>query len=181
MAGKAHDPAFNEPRQVQIHGRTFGGREIPWTSARRKMMAIKDLLVQIKEKNPDVQLAELDTVDKMLSVVFKCIDELMEGSAELIEMVVTESAGLSEEEISDLPLSVFIELVGEVIEAQAPVIAAFLALQGKLKRLDLGAKKPIATQSSAGSLPVSPVAASAGKRPAASLGRKSTSTSAQTS
>lgn len=182
MAGKAHDPAFNEPRQVQIQGHKFGVREISWPSARRKAMAIKDLMVQIKEKNPDVKLADLDTVDKMLSVVFKCIDELMDGSADLVEAIVMESAGLSEEEISDLPLCVFIELVGEVIEAQAPVIVAFLALERKLRRLDLGAKpsKAAAPQPSVGTLPISPASASTTRKRSDSAGHKSAKSSGRT-
>lgn len=135
MAGKTTDPIFNEPQKVEISGRTFDIRELSYRSARGSVLAIHDLVLAFKKANPEMKLSELDSGDKLVDALVNSLRDMIEETAEILERLVCESAGIEQEALEKMPFSMYVELVGHVARAQAPVVQAFLSLDGALREL----------------------------------------------
>ena len=131
------DQVLNQPVKVDLGpGCKFKVKEMSWGAARDNARRIHELVMKIRDANPGVNWDAL-SVDTMVEVIFNSFQHIIESAADLWEDIMVAATGEDRERFKDLPLGIFIQLSGEVLEAQKGAIEAFLSVRETAKGLGL--------------------------------------------
>ncbi|MDX1388213.1 MAG: hypothetical protein R3344_03435 [Acidobacteriota bacterium] len=141
------DPVLNRPVAVPIDGATFYVRELTIDATTRNIEKIKLLLRGLIERHPDVDFLKLgeegqrSAGDVIIELIVSDLDHILKASGDVIadimgEAVCDEHGGSVA--LGDLPISTYVKLLGDVLEAQSRAIQAFFDLGQRLRGI-LGA------------------------------------------
>lgn len=125
---RSHDAVFNEPVPVEIDGREFVVRELPFRRVRVYIQqflevaseASRQNLQAILEKDPDAQAALIAEIDP---------GHIITKYTDLALGVIQDATGVAVEALEDLPGSTAVELARHVLAAHRQVLERFFALR----------------------------------------------------
>ena len=134
------EKVLNIGEPIDLSGRKVHIREISWLSIKRHLRALYDLLIKIRDENPEFNWTEVK-VEGALETVFRSTMTAFEGVADEVEAILSESSALTKEEIEGLTASDFTKLLRAFLEQHATVIKDFFDLRAMIRSV-FGLDKP---------------------------------------
>jgi len=129
----SENPIYNDGKKVTIGRNDFLVCEVRAIVAFKYMNKMFTVMRKIRDKNPTIDWDALGAAG-ISSALIGNLDDVSEILGESMVGIMAEACRVDEKGIGELALSEFIELFGEVVQAQTPAVRAFFSQRATLAK-----------------------------------------------